>query len=184
MADLAKKTEISPIESVPQERFRSGSISKDVVEKGDLANLNAVPEMQYGGFTAEERPPLDYSSFGAFLSSSWKRFKSLWTRRFIYALLAGQLVSLCITCTNVTTTELVKRGFSNPTTQTFFLYFTICIVYTPYTMYQYGMKGWANMVLRDGWKCSLLPQLLDGNSRVGHHVQISSWRHAMWKEIS
>ena len=72
-------------------------------------------------YTEPARPPIDYSSVGAFTSSMWRRFVSLWTRRFVLSLLAGQLVSLCITCTNVTTTELVSRNWALPTTQTFFL---------------------------------------------------------------
>lgn len=67
------------------------------------------------------RPPLDYSSLGAFFSSLQRRFASIWTKRFILSLVAGQVVSLCITCTNVTTTELVNRNWALPTTQTFFL---------------------------------------------------------------
>lgn len=67
------------------------------------------------------RPPIDYSSPGALVRSTWRRFASLWTRRFTLALLAGQVVSLCITCTNVTTTELVMRNWSLSTTQTWFL---------------------------------------------------------------
>ncbi|GBE86605.1 hypothetical protein BKA93DRAFT_94067 [Sparassis latifolia] len=102
------------------------------------------------------RPPLDYSSVSAFSASLWRRFASLWTKRFILSLLAGQLVSLCITCTNVTTTELVQRNWALPTTQTFFLYFSIFIVYTPYTIYQYGFKGWLKMIFRDGWKYVIL----------------------------
>lgn len=75
------------------------------------------------------RPPLDYSSVGGFCSSLWKRFASIWTKRFVLSLLAGQVVSLCITCTNVTTTELVMRNWSLPTTQTFFL----CVLADLYT---------------------------------------------------
>lgn len=99
------------------------------------------------------RPPIDYHSPGAFISTSFGRFKSLWTRRFTLSLLAGQVVSLCITCTNVATTELVMRNWSLPTTQTFFLwvpahltlsarlilrdrYFSLFCIYTPYTIYQ------------------------------------------------
>jgi solute carrier family 35 protein F1/2 len=67
------------------------------------------------------RPPIDYSSVPALARSTLARFKSLWTRRFILCLLAGQIVSLCITCTNVTTTELVLKNWALPTTQTFFL---------------------------------------------------------------
>lgn len=69
-----------------------------------------------------ERPPIVYSSPGAFLQSFGQRWKSLWTRRFILSLLCGQVVSLCITCTNVTTTELVNRNWTLSTTQTFFLF--------------------------------------------------------------
>jgi len=102
------------------------------------------------------RPPIDYRSFSAFLKSSYARFISLWTRNFILSLLSGQLLSLCITCTNVTTTELINRNWNLSTTQSFFLYFTLFIIYTPYTMYKYGLKGWGKMVLRDGWRYFLL----------------------------
>ncbi|KAF8586376.1 DUF914-domain-containing protein [Ramaria rubella] len=113
------------------------------------------------------RPAISYVSPVAFFSSFWARFKSLWTRRFTLALLAGQVVSLCITCTNVTTTELVMRGWSNATTQTWFLYFSLFVVYTPYTMYQYGIKGWAEMVFRDGWKYFILAACdVEGNFLV------------------
>lgn len=70
---------------------------------------------------AAVRPPIDYSSPKTIVASTWRRFASIWTRRFALSLLAGQVVSLCITCTNVTTTELVNRNWALPTTQTFFL---------------------------------------------------------------
>ncbi|EJD52494.1 DUF914-domain-containing protein [Auricularia subglabra TFB-10046 SS5] len=113
------------------------------------------------------RPPIDYSSPVTFAASSWRRFASIWTRRFTLALLAGQLVSLCITCTSVTTTELVNRGFNLPTTQSFFLYLALNLTYTPYTMYRYGVKGWGQMVFRDGWKYFLLAACdVEGNFLV------------------
>jgi solute carrier family 35 protein F1/2 len=113
------------------------------------------------------RPPIVYSSLGAFWQSFIKRFKSLWTRSFTLSLLAGQLVSLCITCTTVTTTELVMRNWVLPTTQTFFLYLSLFLIYTPYTMYQYGFKGWAKMVLRDGWRYFILASCdVEGNFLV------------------
>ncbi|KAF8518954.1 DUF914-domain-containing protein [Hysterangium stoloniferum] len=113
------------------------------------------------------RPSISYASVPKFFSSFWARFKSLWTRRFTLALLAGQLVSLCITCTNVTTTELIMRNWANATTQTFFLYFSLAVVYTPYTMYRYGLKGWAEMVRRDGWKYFILAACdVEGNFLV------------------
>jgi len=36
------------------------------------------------------------------------------------------------------------------------LYFALFIIYTPYTIYQYGFKGWGKVILRDGWKYAIL----------------------------
>jgi hypothetical protein len=104
---------------------------------------------------ASNRPPVDFSSPSAFIETFSRRWKAVWTKRFLTSLLFGQIVALCITCTNVTTTELVTRNWALPTTQTFFLYvnnltggllmlisdpslsyFALFIVYTPYTMYK------------------------------------------------
>jgi len=113
------------------------------------------------------RPEIDYSSVEAFFSSSWRRFVSLWTRRFVLSLLAGQIVSLCITCTNVTTEELTTGNWVLPTTQTFFLYFSIFSIYTPYTIYQYGFGGWLKVIYRDGWKYIILAACdVEGNYTV------------------
>ncbi|GLB41885.1 putative DUF914-domain-containing protein [Lyophyllum shimeji] len=113
------------------------------------------------------RPPIMYNSPKAFCRSFAQRWKSIWTVRFAWALFCGQLVSLCITCTNVTTTELVNRNWALPTTQTWFLYFSLFLIYTPYTIYQYGFKGWGNIVLRDGWKYFILAACdVEGNFLV------------------
>jgi len=105
---------------------------------------------------SQRRPPIDYSSPVAFFRSVGARWKSIWTKRFILSFVAGQIVSLCITCTNVTTTELVNRGLSMPTMQNNLLYFSLFVIFTPYTMYKYGLKGWGKLVLRDGWRYAIL----------------------------
>ncbi|KAJ7449589.1 DUF914-domain-containing protein [Mycena latifolia] len=131
-------------------------------EDGSPDFLHSVPNVSLA-----PRPPIEYTSVSAFFGSSAKRFRSLWTRRFTLSLLAGQLVSLCITCTNVTTTELVNRNWDLSTTQSLFLYFSLFVVYTPYTMYRYGFVGWAKMVLRDGWKYLILAACdVEGNFMV------------------
>lgn len=113
------------------------------------------------------RPMVRFDSLSGFFKSLWARFASIWTKRFVLSLLAGQLVSLCITCTDVTTTELVGRGWALPTTQTLFLYFTLFVVYTPYTMYKYGLAGWGKMVVHDGWKYFILAACdVEGNFLV------------------
>ncbi|KDR65717.1 hypothetical protein GALMADRAFT_260118 [Galerina marginata CBS 339.88] len=136
------------------------------LDQDDL-KVSGSDDNNHGGGTKPSRPPINYSSPVAFASSFAARWKSLWTRSFILSLLAGQVVSLCITCTNVTTTELVSRGWTLSTTQGFFTYFTLFIVYTPYTIYQYGFKGWGNVILRDGWKYVILAACdVEGNFLV------------------
>lgn len=83
-----------------------------------------------------QHPPLNYSSPSQFITSLRAKLKSIFTKRFIFALAAGQLVSICISGTSVATTELVKRDWALPTTQSIFVYFSLFIVYTPYTIYQ------------------------------------------------
>ena len=68
------------------------------------------------------RPRVRFDSPPVFFKTFWARFSSIWSKRFVLSLLAGQLVAVCITCTDVTTTELVRRGWALPTTQTFFLW--------------------------------------------------------------
>lgn len=136
------------------------SITKHSITKQDLAS-----EPEDTGSTP--RPLIVYDSPSAFFSSLYRRFLSLWTRTFVLSLLAGQVVSLCITCTNVTTAELFSRNWALPTTQTFFLYFSLFCVYTPYTIYQYGFKGWVKMLWKDGWKYFILAWCdVEGNFTV------------------
>ena len=46
-------------------------------------------------------------------------------------------------------------------------YFSLFITYTPYTIYQYGFKGWGKMILRDGWKYFILAACdVEGNFLV------------------
>jgi solute carrier family 35 protein F1/2 len=140
----------------------------DVKSKGsDGSIINELHSGVEEDFKVSKRPQIVYSSPRAFARSFAARWQSLWTRQFILSLIAGQVVSLCITCTNVTTTELVSRGWTLSTTQNIFLYFTLFIVYTPYTIYQYGFKGWAKVILHDGWKYIILAACdVEGNFLV------------------
>ncbi|EKM81801.1 hypothetical protein AGABI1DRAFT_54807 [Agaricus bisporus var. burnettii JB137-S8] len=136
----------------------------DTKDDGRSITLHSLPSPQP---QSPARPPIEYTSLSAFATSFGRRWKSIWTKRFILSLLAGQVLSLCITCTNVTTTELVSRGWTLSTTQGFFLYFALFAVYTPYTIYQYGFKGWMRVILRDGWKYIILAACdVEGNFLV------------------
>jgi solute carrier family 35 protein F1/2 len=94
----------------------------DVKSKGsDGSIINELHSGVEEDFKVSKRPQIVYSSPRAFARSFAARWQSLWTRQFILSLIAGQVVSLCITCTNVTTTELVSRGWTLSTTQNIFL---------------------------------------------------------------
>ncbi|KAK7030723.1 DUF914 domain membrane protein [Favolaschia claudopus] len=126
-----------------------------------------VPELLNGSAPISTRPPIEYTSASAFVTSSARRFRSLWTRRFTLSLLAGQLVSICITATNVITTELVSRNWTLSTTQNLPLYFSLFAIYTPYTIYRYGFVGWCKLTFRDGWKYLILAAAdVEGNFMV------------------
>lgn len=72
---------------------QKGSIAKDdpdrigdamVPEPAPLDNRERTGRMKWAG---GERPPIELTSLGDFTMSSWKRFLSLWTKRFTIALL-------------------------------------------------------------------------------------------------
>ncbi len=90
------------------------------------------------------------------------RFGYLATREFGLVLLIGQLLALCLTGTNTLTTLLVMQGTSIPAFQTFFNYVLLNLIYTSYTVYRYGVKGWARLIWKDGWKCEFSASFLLG----------------------
>jgi solute carrier family 35 protein F1/2 len=96
---------------------------EDVEKSSPTDEINTLPRTTVTAVATERsiRPPIDYSSALAFRKSFVARWKSIWTKNFILALIAGQVLSICITCTSVTTTELVHRGWTLSTTQGFFL---------------------------------------------------------------
>jgi len=44
------------------------------------------------------------------------------------------------------------QGNNTPAFESFLNYALLFIVYTPYTIYRYGFKGWGQMVFSRGWK--------------------------------
>jgi|SRR2546423_9999581 len=85
---------------------------------------------------------------------TWRdRIAYLLTKEFWFILVLGQILAICITGTNTLTTLLVIEGTSIPAFQTLFTYVLLNIIYTGYTFYKYGVRKWARMVMKDGWKC-------------------------------
>ncbi|KAG0052555.1 hypothetical protein BGZ83_002433 [Gryganskiella cystojenkinii] len=82
---------------------------------------------------------------------TWReRASGLFTRKFLVILLLGQVLSLCITATNIFTTKLTQgdNPVAIPTTQSFLNYFILGIVYTGITLYKEGFRGWFKIMRR------------------------------------
>lgn len=82
------------------------------------------------------------------------RFSYFRTKDFWLILGLGQILALCVTGTNTLSTLLVIQGTSIPAFQSLFNYVLLNFIYTGYTIYKYGFKGWCKMVWKDGWKCN------------------------------
>ncbi|CCF39767.1 hypothetical protein CH063_10508 [Colletotrichum higginsianum] len=91
----------------------------------------------------------------------WSYFTTL---DFWIVLLIGQILALCITSTNTFTSFLANNGVSIPAFQTVFNYILLFLIYFPVTIWKYGFKKWAGIVVRDGWKYFILSFLdVEGN---------------------
>jgi solute carrier family 35 protein F1/2 len=74
------------------------------------------------------------------------------------------VLAICVTSTNTLTSLLREEGTNIPAFQTFFNYVLLNLIYTSYTIYKYGIKGWGKMVLKDWWRFIILAFLdVEGN---------------------
>ena len=68
-----------------------------------------------------------------------------------------QVLALCLTATNTFSTLLVIQGTSIPAFQSLFNYILLTLIYTTYTIYKYGFRGWLKFLYNRGWKCTCKP---------------------------
>lgn len=75
-----------------------------------------------------------------------------------------QILALCITGTNTFSTLLVNKGSSIPAFQTLFNYVLLTIIYTTYTIYNYGFQKYFKLLWVDGWRYVILSFMdVEGN---------------------
>lgn len=86
---MAAVSEVQPPSPASSSLHSSSSTKKR--DQVFLDDQPGVTSHQVGVDVENVRPPIDYSSVGAFFASSWARFASLWTRRFILALFVRAL---------------------------------------------------------------------------------------------
>ncbi|KAF3395745.1 hypothetical protein F1880_006712 [Penicillium rolfsii] len=78
------------------------------------------------------------------------------TKEFYIVLALGQLLAIANTSTSTFTTLLGGEGWAIPTFQTLLNYIVLTCIFTPYTIYRYGFKGWLRVIYTDGWKYIIL----------------------------
>ncbi|KAI9248072.1 solute carrier family 35 member SLC35F1/F2/F6 [Sporodiniella umbellata] len=108
-------------------------------------------------------------------------FEFLKDPKFWKVFFLGQLLSLCITGTNVVTTKLgTQYNFAAPTTQTFLVYACLALVYNSYAIYKRGLKGWLLQFWRRGIYYFILGFIdVEGNYFVVKSFQYTSLLSAM-----
>ncbi|KAI8988714.1 hypothetical protein BDB01DRAFT_719490 [Pilobolus umbonatus] len=112
----------------------------------------------------------------------WKnRFAFLKNRNFYKVLILGQILSLCITGTNVTTTVISSSyDFNVPTVQSFLVYAALAIVYNSYAIYKRGFRGWLYQFRRRGLIYFIIGLIdMEGNYFVVKAYQYTSLLSAM-----
>jgi solute carrier family 35 protein F1/2 len=99
-------------------------------------------------------PPAN--TVAAFEASRSGRFSFLRSRQFYIVLLISQALAVAITGTNTLSSLLAAEGTSIPAFQTLFNYILLSLIYTSYTLYKYGFKGWCKLIYKDGWRYFIL----------------------------
>ncbi|OJJ56508.1 hypothetical protein ASPSYDRAFT_156083 [Aspergillus sydowii CBS 593.65] len=78
------------------------------------------------------------------------------TKEFYITLILGQFLAITNTGTNTFNQMLADKQTQIPAFQTFFNYCLINIIFTSYTLYKYGIKGWFQMLWKSWWKYVIL----------------------------
>ena len=92
------------------------------------------------------------------------RFGYLKSKQFWIVLLLSQALAVTVTGTNTLSGLLAGAGTSIPAFQTLFNYVLLNLIYTSTTIYKYGLRGWVNLIRKDGWKFFILAFMdVEGN---------------------
>ncbi|KAK3214312.1 hypothetical protein GRF29_28g2730865 [Pseudopithomyces chartarum] len=151
----------------PQESFAPRKDDIDMSESHTIVHqpkgADAVPENGHGVPTlVAEREANPVLEEDAATQGTWTAYVK--TKQFWIAMLLGQTLAICITSTNTLSQLLSNEGTSIPAFQSFFNYVLINIIYTGYTLYKLGPRGWAQLVWKDGWRFLILAFIdVEGN---------------------
>lgn len=158
--ETVNETDQISIEEAPITYERISVKPKGTEDYPDASSDSSLDERQHGtpeivGASPNPvEPPQDPESEVQSRRGRW--FAYLKTREFWIVLALSQTITLCQTGTNTFTSLLASEGTSIPAFQTFFNYVLLNVVYTSYTIYRYGWKGWSKIILKDGWRYIIL----------------------------
>jgi solute carrier family 35 protein F1/2 len=104
----------------------------------------------------ESDPTPPGHSVAALEATRTGKFSFLRSRQFYIVLLISQALAVAITGTNTLSSLLAAEGTSIPALQSLFNYVLLSLIYTSYTLYKYGFKGWCKLIYKDGWRYFIL----------------------------
>lgn len=154
-AEDATPDDIEPVESY--ERISVRPKGTDASPSGSSSASSVDPEhgaVEMTGIeAADSAPPVDRATQ---IDRQKGRFGYLKTKQFWLVLALSQALAVAITGTNTLSGLLAGEGTSIPAFQSLFNYILLTIIYTSFTIYKYGIKGWASMVWKSGWRYFIL----------------------------
>ena len=142
--------------SVIVERYGVQPKSSSVVGETSAEERHGAVEMIDSGSNNESNNHPPANTIAAIEASKPGRFSFLRSRQFYIVLLISQALAVAITGTNTLSSLLANEGTSIPAFQTLFNYILLSLIYTSYTLYKYGFKGWCKLIYKDGWRYFIL----------------------------
>ena len=138
------------------ERYGVRPKSSSIVAESSAGERHGAVEMIDSGSNNESNNQPPANTIAAIEASKPGRFSFLRSRQFYIVLLISQALAVAITGTNTLSSLLAQEGTSIPAFQTLFNYILLSLIYTSYTLYKYGFKGWCKLVMKDGWRYFIL----------------------------
>ncbi|KAK5137845.1 hypothetical protein LTR08_006613 [Meristemomyces frigidus] len=160
-ASRANDTEIEPIEQPVERitvkpkgnRYSPGASSSGSSHGGPEHSHGAVEMV--GGPSPAEQPPIQTTE-AQLEREKGGRFAFVKRPQFWIVLGLSQALAITQTGTNTLTTLLAGVGTSIPAFQSLFNYVLLTLIYTSFTIYKYGFKGWLRLMYKDGWRYFIL----------------------------
>jgi solute carrier family 35 protein F1/2 len=166
MSDKATPAQnVSPIEQVAVQPKGSMSAPLDETRPASSADqssgLHGVVHLI--GADPSEQAPIQ-TTVAELEQQHGGKFSYFKRPQFWIVLILSQLLALTNTGTSTISTLLFNGGWANASFQSLLVYILLNLIYTSITIYKYGITGWFQVIVKDGWKYFILAFLdVQGN---------------------